>query len=1080
MLRVHLLLSFVLLLPACPSSTTTDPGEEGGACLDDGTCNAGLACRSDLCVVDDDADGNIGTEGEACFANNTCFSGLTCVDDVCVDNTDNVGREGEACFANDTCFAGLECVDDTCIAVVAEDSGVVVADSGVVVEDSGTVVEDSGVVVEDSGIDVEDSGVVVEDSGVVVEDAGPNADDAGTHEDAGSEVVDGGGLDDAGGGFDDAGGGSDADAGHVDDDAGVAADAGMVDAGEGVAVDDCGVDEFFNGGVCLPVTTCAPGQVMLSESTATQDRYCKFCEPGTYCAGGDAPEEECVFLDHDNDPSTPCRTAVSAHVRQGTLSYCFIDNEDDVHCWGVESDDASQAHPPKRIADVQKLAVGQHHACALSISGHVTCWGERAAARVPDVLQVAGGVVDLAAGDGFTCAVLDDGNTRCWGDHRIPFNTYDALTVVAGAHHVCVLNAMNEVSCFGQGVDAFLSPPLLDNVVKLAGGDTHSCALDAYGKVTCWGAGTYGQHVSPPDDVYVDLDAGQHHTCAINDGGTLLCWGRDVEGQLQVPPVGAPWQDIFVGARHTCATDAGGAVRCWGDDAFGQLQPPADVSVLGVAAGGDVACVVDDALLPRCWGSGLDGVNKPPVYDYVVHAVAMGETSCLLDVNGTVLCWGGGEPAMPDDLGVVVQLAADTQTICALTDTNNVRCWGEHTPGALPPVRELTGGTCAILVDGSIECWGNRQGSNVPAGLPPAQDVAVGLFGNWACSLDDDGRPTCWGSGAPTPVSDGPFVELSAGPNNALCTRVSDGSVACDEDISQRATTPMPIVSGASAIDGNPNFMCSLVGGDALCWGLLHLPWTSDASHGLTTLSVSDNHACGATSTGDAHCWGVGAERLGARVRPPMELHGVADVDFSLDEACALTTDNEVHCEGGWTGSGHGGATLPTQNVTHMAHFVTETTLVKTPEGVHSCSYTECQLQLVGSNTVLGADGAHGDVDAQHIPFFIGPVPPFDNVVGTLYSPCAVLDGHVTCSDVADWKHNATDVAEDLGRSSSCLLHRDGSVSCDPARPSPVPQLFGGVRHADDDMFGGLFCAAMDDGAGRCWAWGEELPVGPR
>jgi hypothetical protein len=58
-------------------------GAEGGACFPNKTCNGGLTCASNICVVLNDAPGE-GKEGGACYANNTCDPGLTCASKRCV------------------------------------------------------------------------------------------------------------------------------------------------------------------------------------------------------------------------------------------------------------------------------------------------------------------------------------------------------------------------------------------------------------------------------------------------------------------------------------------------------------------------------------------------------------------------------------------------------------------------------------------------------------------------------------------------------------------------------------------------------------------------------------------------------------------------------------------------------------------------------------------------------------------------------------------------------------------------------------------------------------------------------------
>jgi len=48
-------------------------GAEGGACYGNGTCDSGLACEANVCVV-----AEMGTAGGACYGNGTCNAGLSC------------------------------------------------------------------------------------------------------------------------------------------------------------------------------------------------------------------------------------------------------------------------------------------------------------------------------------------------------------------------------------------------------------------------------------------------------------------------------------------------------------------------------------------------------------------------------------------------------------------------------------------------------------------------------------------------------------------------------------------------------------------------------------------------------------------------------------------------------------------------------------------------------------------------------------------------------------------------------------------------------------------------------------------
>ena len=55
---------------------------------------------------------DMGDSGAQCYPNKTCNSGLKCVDDKCVLNA---GGEGLACYKNQTCDAGLACRAGTCV-----------------------------------------------------------------------------------------------------------------------------------------------------------------------------------------------------------------------------------------------------------------------------------------------------------------------------------------------------------------------------------------------------------------------------------------------------------------------------------------------------------------------------------------------------------------------------------------------------------------------------------------------------------------------------------------------------------------------------------------------------------------------------------------------------------------------------------------------------------------------------------------------------------------------------------------------------------------------------------------------------
>lgn len=61
---------------------------------------------------------------------------------------------------------------------------------------------------------------------------------------------------------------------------------------------------------CVTWTTCVAGEYVASSGSASRDRLCRPCAPGTYCAGDAAPVVTChdaeMTWDHDAHPATPC------------------------------------------------------------------------------------------------------------------------------------------------------------------------------------------------------------------------------------------------------------------------------------------------------------------------------------------------------------------------------------------------------------------------------------------------------------------------------------------------------------------------------------------------------------------------------------------------------------------------------------------------------------------------------------------------------------------------------------------------------------------------------------------------------
>jgi alpha-tubulin suppressor-like RCC1 family protein len=283
-------------------------------------------------------------------------------------------------------------------------------------------------------------------------------------------------------------------------------------------------------------------------------------------------------------------------VSAGAAFTCSITDNDAVFCWGDNSraalgtDQPFLSTAPVSIAalgsSVAQLSTGWNHACAVMKAGTVICWGENGGgqlgiglpsySRVPVGIQLPEiTVTAIDTGLEHACALTNTGAVYCWGSNNawqvnanptvfyaVPQAMAGLLpgisTLSSGGYHSCALIKGGEVRCWGSNYHGQLgdgtpttseTPVAVDGlaepVTALTTGNAHSCALTTSGKALCWGNNDFGQigdgsgagqllpiQVSGLDHGISAISAGGLHSCAIRNGGVLLCWGDNSEGQL--------------------------------------------------------------------------------------------------------------------------------------------------------------------------------------------------------------------------------------------------------------------------------------------------------------------------------------------------------------------------------------------------------------------------------------------------------------------------------------------------------------------------------------------------------------------
>jgi alpha-tubulin suppressor-like RCC1 family protein len=394
--------------------------------------------------------------------------------------------------------------------------------------------------------------------------------------------------------------------------------------------------------------------------------------------------------------------------------------------------------------------------------------------------------------------------------------------------------------------------------VLVAGGSS-TCALLVGNKIRCWGNNQVGQ-------------LGYNHTMAVGDGK-----GPSIEQAGDLLVGSGTVVELSASGGSVCARFMDGSIRCWGYNGFGQL-------------GYNTTQNVGDGV-----GPSIENAGTVPLPQAVRQVSVGGSHTCAVLMDQSLRCWGANESG---------QLGSNSLTAAGDGQGEGVATLPMVAVGsAVASVSLGVSHTCAILVDGSLSCWGrgaNGQlgynstlnvGDGVGKTIEQAGKVQVGenikqvALGSYhTCGLLESNQVRCWGRGD--------FGVLGYNSTNSIGNGGANLSVSAAGDV--------PIGFPANQVETGFFHTCALLQNQQVrCWGqLFHGTGTGvtvgdgvgpsiqdfgELSMGGQVVQITSGvaHMCALLANGHVRCWGENTfGQLGyGNTTPVGDLNGPSIVD---------------------------------------------------------------------------------------------------------------------------------------------------------------------------------------------------------